>query len=223
MGSVVGDILPLAFGVAISPTPIIAVILMLLSARAGAASAAFLAGWIGGIIVAITIVTVLAEAFGLSTTGGGSTASAIIKLILGALLLLLAARQWRRRPRGDTPPEPPKWLAAVNTITPDKAAGLAFVLAAVNPKNLLMILAAGVAIGSAKLPVGQIVVVIAIFTVIAASTVAAPVIAYRLAPQKAGVWLADMRTWLVANNATVMVTLFAIIGVVLIGKGIGGF
>jgi hypothetical protein len=33
-GSVIGDILPLAMGIAISPIPIIAVILMLLSPRA---------------------------------------------------------------------------------------------------------------------------------------------------------------------------------------------
>lgn len=41
MGSVLGEMLPLAVGVAISPIPIIAVILMLLSKRAGGASAGF--------------------------------------------------------------------------------------------------------------------------------------------------------------------------------------
>ena len=34
MGSVIGEILPLAVGIAISPVPLIAVILMLLSPRA---------------------------------------------------------------------------------------------------------------------------------------------------------------------------------------------
>jgi hypothetical protein len=41
MGTVIGDLLPLGLGVAISPVPIIAVILMLLAPRAGAASAGF--------------------------------------------------------------------------------------------------------------------------------------------------------------------------------------
>ncbi|ERB49916.1 hypothetical protein N806_01755 [Rhodococcus sp. P27] len=40
MGSVIGDLLPLAVGVAVSPIPIIAAILMLLSKRAGSTSVA---------------------------------------------------------------------------------------------------------------------------------------------------------------------------------------
>jgi threonine/homoserine/homoserine lactone efflux protein len=222
MGSVIGDILPLALGVAISPMPIIAVILMLLTARAGPTSTGFLLGWIAGIVVAATVITVIAQAAGLSTTGGGSTASAIVKLVLGVLMLVLAVMQWRSRPSEGVEPTPPKWLSALDSVTPGKAAGLGFALSAVNPKNLLMILGTGVAIGSAKLPVGQTIVVIAIFTIIAASTVAAPVLVYRLERARAQEWLTSMKTWLTANNATVMMTLFAVIGAVLIGKGIGG-
>src|SRR4051812_15000341 len=45
MGTVLGDLLPLTVGVAVSPVPIIAVIPMLLAPRAGAASVAnFLTG-----------------------------------------------------------------------------------------------------------------------------------------------------------------------------------
>jgi hypothetical protein len=47
VGPVIGDLLPLAVGVAVSPVPIIAVILMLLAPRAGGASLGFLAGWVG--------------------------------------------------------------------------------------------------------------------------------------------------------------------------------
>ena len=223
LGAVIGDILSLALGVAISPMPIIAVILMLLAARAGVASVGFLAGWVAGIVVAATVVTILAQVAGLSTGGGGSAASAVIKIILGALLLLLAVKQGRGRPHGGSEPALPKWLAVIDSVTPAKATGLGFALAAINPKNALMILGAGVAIGSAKLPVGQTVVVIAIFTIIAASTVAAPVILYRVKQARAQVTLQSMKTWLIANNATVMIVLFAVIGFVLIGKGIGGF
>ncbi|HEY1485251.1 MAG TPA: GAP family protein [Micromonosporaceae bacterium] len=222
MGTVIGDILPLALGVAISPMPIIAVILMLLSARAGPASTAFLVGWIAGIVIAATIITILAEVAGLSNSGNGSTAGAIIKLIVGALMLLLAVKQWRSRPSPDVEPPAPKWLSALDTMTPGKSGGLGFALAAANPKNLLMTLAAGVAIGQAELPVGQIVIVIAIFTVIAASTVIAPVLVYRLARSSAQEWLGSMKTWMVANNAMIMMILFLVIGTVLIGKGIGG-
>ena len=50
MGEVIGDLLPLALGVAISPIPVIAAILMLLSRQAGKTSTGFLIGWIAGIV-----------------------------------------------------------------------------------------------------------------------------------------------------------------------------
>jgi MFS family permease len=54
-----GDVLPLALGIAVSPVPVIATILMLLSPRAKATSAAFAGGWVGGITVAIVVFDLL--------------------------------------------------------------------------------------------------------------------------------------------------------------------
>jgi len=51
---VIGDLLPLAVGVAISPIPIIAVILMLMSREASRTSVGFLIGWVAGIVVVTT-------------------------------------------------------------------------------------------------------------------------------------------------------------------------
>ena len=61
MGAVIGEILPLAVGIAISPIPIIAVILMLLSPRAKGASVGFMIGWVVGIIVAVVMFTLLSS------------------------------------------------------------------------------------------------------------------------------------------------------------------
>ena len=61
MGAVIGEILPLAVGIAISPIPIIAVILMLLSPRAKGASVGFMIGWVVGIIVAVVVFTLLSS------------------------------------------------------------------------------------------------------------------------------------------------------------------
>jgi hypothetical protein len=89
MGSVIGCGLPLAVGVAISPMPIIAVIHMLLVPRAGA-----------GIVVTATVVTIIADTAGLSTSGGGSTGG-VIKIVLGAVIVLLCVKHWRGRPHAD--------------------------------------------------------------------------------------------------------------------------
>lgn len=144
----------------------------------------------------------------------------LIALVLGALLLLLAVKQWRNRPAKGEQAALPKWMAAIDTMTPAKALVLGFVLAAVNPKNLLMAASAGLVVGGASLSLGQTIAVIAVFTVIAASTVLGPVIAYLAASAKMAEPLERLREWLVDNNAAIMAVLLLVIGVSVVGKGI---
>ena len=223
MNDVLGDLLPLALGVAISPVPIIATILMLLAPQARGTSIGFLAGWVAGIVVATALFTIIASSAGLDDgSSDSSTTSSWIKVVLGVLLLLFAVRQWRRRPRPGEEAPLPKWMAAIDTFTPVKAIGLGFLLSAINPKNLLMCIAAGSAIGGDDLSAGEAVVAIAVFTVIAASTVALPVLGFLLAHERMRRPLDELRTWLQANNVAVMSVLLLVIGVVLLGQGIGG-
>lgn len=222
MGAVIGDLLPLAVGVAISPVPIIAVILMLMSRQAARTSAGFLIGWVAGIVVVTVVVLLLVGQAGNSAGGQPSTLSSVLKLVFGVLLVLLATRQWRARPQQGQAPALPKWMAAIDSFTFGKALGLGFLLSGVNPKNLLMCLGAGTTIGAAHLSGGDEAIVVAVFTVIAASTVAVPVIGYLTARDRMTGPLDSLRGWLTHNNAVVMAVLLLIIGVVLIGKGIGG-
>lgn len=97
MNLVIGEILPLAVGIAISPIPIIAAILMLLSPRAKGTSVGFMIGWLAGIVVAIVLFSLLSSVSP-PETGGRSPAAGVIKIILGVLLLVLAIKQWRTRP-----------------------------------------------------------------------------------------------------------------------------
>jgi threonine/homoserine/homoserine lactone efflux protein len=222
MGPVLGDLLPLAVGVAISPIPIIAVILMLLAPKAGGTSAGFLAGWVVGIAGATTLFLLLAGTLDTGSSSEPSAAVSWIKLGLGVLLLLLAARQWQGRPAPGAEPALPKWMAAIDQFTAGKAAGLGLALSAVNPKNLLMCVAAGTTIAAGGLSGAQDVWSVAIFTLLAASTVAVPVAAYAIGRKRMAGPLESLHTWLTAHNGAVMATLLLVIGVVLIGKGLGG-
>src|SRR3954447_26942700 len=194
MGSVIGEILPLAVGIAISPIPIIAVILMLLSPRAKGTSLGFMIGWIAGIVVAIVVFTLLSSIIP-QHTGGGSPVAGVIKIILGLLLLFLALRQWRGRLTKGEEPAMPKWMSAIDTMTAGKGLGLGFLLSAVNPKNLLMAISAGVIIGSVGLPADSMVIVVIVFTVLAASSVAVPVIGYLVAANAMAKPLESLRAW----------------------------
>jgi len=223
MNGVIGDLLPLALGVAISPVPIIATILMLLAPQAKGTSIGFLVGWVAGIVVAVTVFEVIAATAGLDDgSSSSSSTTAWIKIVLGVLLLLFGVRQWRKRPKAGEVAALPKWMTAIDSFTLVKALGLGFVLSAVNPKNLLMCVAAGSAVGSAGLATGEVVVAIAVFTLIAASTVALPVVGFLVAHERLRQPLDELRTWLQANNVAVMSVLLLVIGVALLGQGIGG-
>lgn len=223
MGPVIGDVIPLALGVAISPIPIIAAILMLLSPRARGTSVGFLVGWVVGIVVAVVVFTLLSAVLPRGDGDQSKPIAGTITIVLGLLLLVLAVRQWRSRPAPGADPALPKWMAAIDTLTAGRALGLGFLLSALNPKNLLMGAAAGVAIGSDADTAAESVVAVIVYTLIAASTVAVPVIAYLAASARMARPLDALRTWLLHNNATIMAVLLLVIGVVLIGKGLGRF
>jgi hypothetical protein len=219
MGEAIGQILPLAVGVALSVLPIIAVILILFTPKARLNSIFFLIGWILG----LTVVGVLVLILGDTTTddgGGESTTSGVVKLVLGFLLLLLALRNWRSRPAEGEEVEMPKWMNAIDSFNAVKSAGIAFLLSGINPKNLALTAAAALTIVSAGLSTGEQVGVLVVFILIASSTVAAPVLVYLVVGEKADPGLTRLKGWLSANNAVVMAVLFVVFGFKLIGDGI---
>lgn len=222
MGTVLGDILPVALGVAISPVPIIAVILMLLAPRAKAASVAFLLGWVLGITVVVSVVTLVVDPVDDSAVEDPSTFASILKIVLGVAAVAIAVRQWSSRPRAGDEPTLPKWMAAIDTLTPIKAAGLGALLSGLNPKNLILCLAGGVTIATGGLSSTATTVAVVIFVVIATTSVAVPVLAYLLAQARMQQPLDELRVWLTANNATVLSVLMLVIGVALFGKGLAG-
>jgi threonine/homoserine/homoserine lactone efflux protein len=223
MGAAIGEILPLALGIAISPIPIIAAILMLLSPKARVTSVGFLLGWVLGIVIAVTVFTLLSSVLPEDDPDAAKPIQGTVQLILGLLLLWLALSQWRKRPKDGQEPVMPKWMQAIDKVTFPVALGLGFLLSAVNPKNLLMAVGAGLAIGESGLPTGETVVVIVVFTLLAASTVLVPVVGYLLAADRLRGTLDALRGWLAHNNAIIMAVLLLVIGVSMLGKGIASF
>jgi len=94
MGPVIGDFLPAAIGVAISPIPIIAVILMLFTPRARSNGPAFLVGWVVALLVVGGIGILIADKASESSGTGPGTFASLVLTVLGVLLVLLALRLW---------------------------------------------------------------------------------------------------------------------------------
>lgn len=216
MGPVLGELLPLVVGVAVSPIPIIAAVLMLLGRHARTTSIGFAIGWLVGIVVAVAVFVALGSAVDLDES---SSSTGWVKIALGVVLLAVGLRQWRSRHAESATP---KWMSAIDEMRPVTAMGIAFALAAINPKNLVLCAAAGVSIASGALSMPQDVIAVAIFALLASTSVVVPVVGYQLAAARLREPLDRLKSWLLANNATVMAVLILVIGVVLIGKGIGG-
>jgi threonine/homoserine/homoserine lactone efflux protein len=223
VGQAIGDFLPSAVGVAISPLPIVAVVLMLVTQRGRVNGPAFVAGWWIGLAVVGAIVLAVAGGASASTDSGPATWVDVLFLVLGLLLILVAARQWRGRPHGDEEPPTPKWMGALDAFTPLKAGGAGVVLSALNPKNLLLSVAGAVAIAQTGISTGQQVGAYVVFVVIASIGVAAPVVIYFAMGERSQQLLDRLKTWLARNNAAIMAVLMLIIGVKLIGNAISGF
>lgn len=221
MGEAIGQMLPMAVGVAVSPMPIVAMILMLMSSRGRSTGWAFALGWLAGIGLAGALLLLLLA--GGADTGSTEDSPAwvgVLQLVLGLALLLLAVKQWRSRPRGDAEPPTPTWMGAIESFTPVKAAGLAVALGVVNPKNLVFLIGGATAVAQSGASSGEQAVAWVLFTVIAGVGVVAPLVVYLALGDRAAHVLDEVKAWMIHNNTAIMAVLCLVIGAKLLGQGI---
>jgi threonine/homoserine/homoserine lactone efflux protein len=220
MGQAIGQVLSFGVGVALSPVPIIAVVLMLATPKARVNGPSFLAGWIVGIAGLGAIVLLAASGASASKHGTPATWVSILKIVLGLLLLLLAAKQWRARPRADNEPRLPAWMKTIDRFTPGRSTAMGIALSAINPKNLLLVVGAATAIAQTGADTFSQAVALAIFILIATLGVGAPVAIYYLMGNRATRILGELHDWMARENATIMAVICLIIGAKLIGDAI---
>lgn len=220
MGQAIANVLGEAVGVAISPVPIIAVVLLLATPKGRGNSVSFLIGWLVGLAVVGTIVLLLADPAGASTDEGPAAWVGWLTLVLGLFAVIAGIMQYRNRPRGDEEPPMPKWMSAVDKFTVGRSLAIGFVLAAINPKNLTLTLAASAAIAGAGLASAESFVVLGVFVLIGTIGIAIPIGIYFLGGDKAATTLDELHHWLAVHNAAIMSVLFVVIGMKLVGGGL---
>lgn len=221
VGAAIGGVLPLALGVAISPIPIIAVVLLLTTQRAGVNGTVFIVGWLAGLAVVGAIALSIADPADASSSGAPATWVSWLKVVLGVGLILVAALQFRGRPRKGARVELPKWMARVDDIKPLSAAGLG-VLTGLNPKNLLLAVGAAAAIAQTGVSVGEQVIAYAVFALVGTLGVGTPVVIYLAMGARSEKPLSELKDWMAQHNAVITAVICLIIGVKLIGDAIGG-
>lgn len=219
LGEAIGGLLPSAAAVALSPFPIVGVVLVLGTPRARPAGAAFAIGWIFG-LAALSAVVVLVLGSGVDP--GTEKGIEWFKVVAGILLLVLAARKWNKRPREGDVVEPPEWMASISSITAPRAALLGAGLSGANPKNLALTLAASASISEAGLDPADSALAILVYVALGSITVAGSVLFFFLSPGRAAGPLAAVGQFMSDNSAVIMMVVLLLLGAKLLGDGLGG-
>ena len=216
---VVGGLLPAAAGIALSPFPIVAIILVVAGTHGRVAGPVFALGWLLG----LSLLTAVAVGVGGLLAGGQpGTWAAWARILLGAVLLGLGARKGLRRPRGDEPATTPSWMTGLAAATPSRAGAVGFGLAALNPKNVAFALASASVIGQVDQDAGNALLEAAVFVLLASTTVVSVVVVSRFGGPRGTRALDRLRQRLLQHNDVIVAVVLLLIGATILGDGLTG-
>ncbi len=220
-----------ALGIAISPMPIVTVILILIGENGRRNALAFLIGWIIGLSILAVVFSYLA-ANGLSQLDSMSIiARPIVQILLGIGIAYFAYRQWDKPLVIPTDETPPKWLVLMDewttkssdVFTPARALLLGIVMSALSLKNIALMF--GIVLVISQTAADQITafVLFAIFVLVGSLAVSLPV-SYALykgdsAPQALQQW----KEWVIRNRSRAFAPLLFLVGAVLVLNGVIAF
>ncbi|WP_319446603.1 MULTISPECIES: GAP family protein [unclassified Mycobacterium] len=222
MGNAIGELLPLAVALAVGPLPIIAIMLILTSEGARSKGMAFAGGRLVGLILLVSAALVIFSAINdptLGHRGHPSPVVSILRIVVGVVLIGLAARMWRRR-GAESNGQPSRLVRRVDGLTVRGSFGMGLAVTAIDPASISIGILVGLDIASVRLPVLADVLFVVVFVLAATVTVTGPVLAYLAGGEAAQRRLTGLKGWLLANEKTVMMVLFVLIGALLIGRGI---
>jgi threonine/homoserine/homoserine lactone efflux protein len=215
--AVLGELIPLALVVAMSPLTIIpAIVLVLQSDRARPTGLAFMSGWLVGLAATTAVFMQLPRLLdGLNRPA--PTWAAWVRIAAGVALVAFGVWRWLSRHRVT---KQPAWLNRLSRMTPVGAGAIGVGLILVNPKVLVMNAAAGLVIGTASLGVPGAWLGVAYYTVIAGSSVLAPILAYAVAGERVDPQLERLKKWMERQHAVLMAGFLAVVGLLLVFTGI---
>ena len=218
MWQALGGLLPIAVAVAFSSVPITVTILILLSPNRNRAALPFLLGWVTGVMAVVVLFTLGASVLPEPRRRGSDPVIAALEILIGTGLIVLGVINLRRR-SGSDQTGLPRWLSAVDSFGALATFGIA-VLLDFRPKGLLLGIAAGLALHAASVEDSEAALLIAIYTLVATSTVVVPITASLIAPQRMEPRLIAARDWLARNGRILTSSMAFMIGVVILGVGI---
>ncbi|MGK2854253.1 MAG: GAP family protein [Microbacteriaceae bacterium] len=216
-GSILAELIPLGLVIALSPLTIIPAVLALHTDRPRPTGLAFLAGWLLGLAVLVSIFVAASDLVG-SLDKPPSWAS-WLRVAVGVALIVFGLYRWAKRKQSE---HSPAWMRKLSGLTPGRAMVTAAVLVVVNPKVLFICIAAGLAIGTAGIGRADAYLATAYFVVIAGSTVILPILAYVVSGDRLVRPLTRLKEWMEQQHATLVAAILIVIGLLVLYKGFHG-
>ena len=220
MGQAIGQSLPFAVGLAVSPFPLVAMVLILGTPHGRVNGPVFALASIAGMAAVGALVLVLAGDEAATDSGAPARWVTWLRLVLGLLLLAYAAKGFLRRPPADAEQKTPGWMRALDSLTVVGAAGMGVLLSALNPKNLVLAVAGAAAIAQQDLPAGQAAGALAVMVAIGTLGVTVPLAMTLVLGARGDAALGSVKDWMVRNNGLIIAVVALIFGVSLVGDAI---
>lgn len=206
-------LLPAAVGFALSPIPLVEMILVLLSKRSRSNGLVFL------VCIAVPVFVVpMLSATGLASSTGGqkgmSGVKAWVVLSIAVLLLLMAVRNFVNR--NDT--SVPKVFAAIENMGPAGVVALSTGATILNPKNLVILLGAGAVAAETGLSTGALAITLILFTVLATLPFIVAVGYVLFGGRAAAERMQRVKQWLLVNNRLMLAVVLGVLGAVMAAR-----
>ncbi len=212
-------VITIALAAAVSSVPLMVTILLLLSSNRSRSALPFLIGWVVGLFAVVVVFTVVAQAVPASRSPRRpDTVVGVLEILIGSVIFGVAAISWWRSRRASKTPSPSR-LTSVTTLGPWSSLGLGLVLN-LRPKGLLLAVAAALSIRTDAQSTSAAFAMIGIYTAVAASTVAVPIIATLVAPHRLEPVLARVQGWMTRHGDMLTSVILGLIGLVIVGMGI---
>ena len=217
LGDALAQTLPLAVGVALSPFPAIALLLILTSAHGRVSGPVFAVGRLAGLAIVLGIVFLASDA--IYSLSSAASLPAVVRMLLGAALIVLAFVRWRPSPAG-VEPTLPAWMSAIRDARGVRAFGFGVLITVANLKELVLLLSIGITLGGDQLSTSAAVWASVIAVLVGWLPVGVAVVAYVVAPIRMRPAVEAASVWLTANSYIVIGTILLVIGAAIIGGAI---
>jgi hypothetical protein len=213
--SLLTTLIPLALVVAVSPLSIIPAVLVLQTPRPTPTGLTFLGGWVLGLTALTAAFVASSDLLGDLHKKPPAWAS-WLRVALGLALIAYGIYEWLSRHRHT---ETPKWMRSFTTLTPARGGITALVLVVIRVEVLTMCALAGLNIGGSGLGDAAKWMLAAIFVVVAASTVAIPILAYAAAGHRLDDPMTRLKDWMEKNHGALLAAVLVLIGLMVLYNG----